>query len=96
MLIALPWLADQPEVIAPGAEAIATQLMEEFRQEAEAVGTCLHLNHMTNPLPSDGISTRGVNSVTAYGWMKLGGGEGYAWPETRRVSPLSTNQLAST
>ena len=46
--------------------------MDQFRAEAENVGQCLHLNHMTS---SDTLLVpRGVNSRSDYGWTKLGDG----------------------
>eukprot|EP01045_Picozoa_sp_COSAG04_P044669 COSAG04_NODE_15271_length_537_cov_1.118721_1_plen_70_part_10 len=58
--------------------------------QAEAVGQCLHLNHMGHGAPSGTmIKERGVNSVSAYGWMKLPRSEGFTWPTTPyEVSPL--------
>ena len=54
--------------------------MDEFRAEAEKVGQCLHLNHMTS---SDALlQPRGANSRSDYGWTKLGDGPNYTWPET--------------
>ena len=51
--------------------------------QAEAVGQCLHLNHMGHGAPSGTmIKERGVNSVSAYGWMKLPRSEGFTWPTT--------------
>ena len=59
--------------------------------QAEAVGQCLHLNHMGHGAPSGTmIKERGVNSVSAYGWMKLPRSEGFTWPTTPyEVSPLT-------
>jgi hypothetical protein len=55
--------------------------MDEFRQEAEAVGQCLHLNHMTS---SDALlEPRRVDSRADYGWVKMGTpDDGYTYPET--------------
>jgi hypothetical protein len=70
----------QPEYIAMGNSTAAEALMDEFRAEAEAVGTCLHLNHMTS---SDAmIKARGVNSRADYGWVKLGVAADYTFPST--------------
>jgi hypothetical protein len=56
--------------------------MDDFRRAAEAVGQCLHLNHMGAGLKPPMISSRRVASVTDYCWMKLGRGEGFVFPET--------------
>ena len=34
--------------VADGNNSQAAELMAEFRREAEAAGSCLHLNHMTS------------------------------------------------
>ena len=60
--------ARQPEVIADGDDAEAVRAMADFRAAAEAVGECLHLNHMG--AHDQLIRPRGVSSVTDYGWMK--------------------------
>jgi hypothetical protein len=65
-----------------GGETVAAALMEDFRKEAEAVGQCLHLNHMGGGLKPTMIESRKVASVTDYGWMKLGQGEAFVFPET--------------
>jgi len=70
----------QPEYVADGDEEMAVALMDEFRGEAEAVGQCLHLNHMTSP--DSLLKPRKVDSRSDYGWTKLGDGPGYIWPET--------------
>jgi hypothetical protein len=70
----------QPEYVANGNNSQAIELMAEFRAEAEAVGQCLHLNHMTSPDAL--LKPRQVDSRSDYGWTKLGDGPGYTWPET--------------
>ena len=66
--------------IVVGNDTEAVVLMDEFRQEAEAVGQCLHLNHMTS---SDALlKPRRVNSRADYGWVKMGTpDDGYTYPE---------------
>ena len=71
----------QPEYIANGNDTQAAQLMEEFRAEAEAVGQCLHLNHMTSPDAL--LKPRKVDSRSDYGWTKLGYSASYEWPLTK-------------
>ena len=73
----------QPEVVAPGNETLAAELMNDFRAAAESVGQCLHLSHMSGPPSNDKlIATRRVDSVSAYGWMKLGESVEYTYPRT--------------
>jgi hypothetical protein len=67
--------------MAPGNATLAKELIDEFRAAAAAVGQCLHLNHMTSPDAL--LAERGVDSRADYGWMKLGQGPGYAWPQTQ-------------
>ena len=70
----------QPQYMAPGNASLGAQLADDFRAAAEAVGQCLHLNHMTSP---DALLTeRRADSRTDYGWMKLGEGGGFSFPST--------------
>ena len=49
--------------------------MDEFRAAAQAVGQCLHLNHMTSA--DSLLSPRKVDSRSDYGWVKLGTSSAY-------------------
>ena len=55
--------------------------MDAFREAAESVGECLHLNHMTSN-DAKLVRQRRVDSRTDYGWMKYGTGPGYEFPHT--------------
>ena len=68
----------QPEVITLGDREAAVAAMDAFRAVTEAVGECLHLNHMGSR--DELIETRKVNSISDYGWMKTVGAR--TFPET--------------
>ena len=68
----------QPEIITLGDKEAAVAAMDAFRAAAEAVGECLHLNHMGSR--DDLIESRKANSISDYGWMKTVGAS--TFPET--------------
>ena len=70
----------QPQYMAPGNATLGRELADDFRAAAEAVGQCLHLNHMTSP--DKLLTERRADSRADYGWMKLGAGAGYRFPST--------------
>ena len=55
--------------------------MDAFRQAAESVGECLHLNHMTSN-DAAMLRQRRVDSRSDYGWVKMGNGKSFTFPET--------------
>eukprot|EP00937_MAST-01D_sp_MAST-1D-sp2_P000780 g780.t1 len=59
----------QPEYVAMGDPDEAILSMADFRAAAEAVGECLHLNHM-GQAHDNFIGPRQVASISDYGWMK--------------------------
>jgi hypothetical protein len=75
----------QPEVVCDSDAAEGTASMDDFRKAAEAVGQCLHLNHMGRR--DDLIKPRGVNSISDYGWMKTVGSS--AFPESKYEDIMS-------
>jgi hypothetical protein len=72
----------QPAYVASGNETLAAELMDDFRAAAEAVGQCLHLNHMSGGASKESTVARKVSSMTAYGWVKFGKGPKYTFPHT--------------
>ena len=58
----------QPEAISTDSEAVAESLMQDFRSAAEAVGQCLHLNHMGTSKPAT-IVGRKVREATMRGQL---------------------------
>jgi hypothetical protein len=72
----------QPAYVAFGNETLAAELMGDFRAAAEAVGQCLHLNHMNGGASKESTVARKVSSMTAYGWVKFGQGPKYTFPHT--------------